>query len=88
MHQYVIVDFDEGMAVIREDWAIYKDEKIVASYYPDRATSNQRNKLLRTEISHFDTEMWCDTNGLPYIVKKIFGTAGKYMFISLHTNIP
>ncbi|XP_043476069.1 uncharacterized protein LOC122507433 [Leptopilina heterotoma] len=72
---FAVVNFEDGIEIIKTDWAVYEDGIITRSYFPPNTTSLQFRKILCNDETQFDKLEWSNQEGEPYLVKKVFDFA-------------
>ncbi|XP_051170905.1 uncharacterized protein LOC127289077 [Leptopilina boulardi] len=77
-NKFAIVEFDDGsLEIIRDEWAIYDDSKIIASYFPSNISKKELYSLLQKE-GDIDLRKFSDQDGNPFPVVKLFSYSNSY----------
>lgn len=81
---YAVVQFEDGIEVIKTYWAVYDNGEIIGSYFPPNVSQLDLKKLLLSnEHLEFDKLLWSNREGFPYPVEKVFCLASEYVQIRI-----
>lgn len=79
---FAVVMFKDGIAIVRRDWLVYKNDNIVAGYFPPNVTASDLHKFLCGKNSlDFDKDKWTDIDGKPYEILHVYGFTSEYIYI-------